>query len=79
MVAKRQSRSNAVNLEQVLAKYWELANLDPEVTKGSITGQLKALDALCAELSPVAAETKAAMPGAGVYRAAWMAEAGREN
>ena len=39
-----------INREQILAKYWELANLTPETTKGNITGQLKALDSLCEEL-----------------------------
>jgi hypothetical protein len=79
VVSKRQVRSAVVNREQVLAKYWELANLDPEVTKGSITGQLKALDSLCAELSPVAADAKTQLPVPGVYRSAWMPQAGREN
>ena len=39
-----------IDRDQILAKYWELANLTPEETKGNITGQLKALDALCEEL-----------------------------
>jgi hypothetical protein len=29
--------------EQVLARLWEIANLGPEMTRGSITGQVKAL------------------------------------
>jgi hypothetical protein len=29
--------------EQVLARLWEIANLSPEMTRGSITGQVKAL------------------------------------
>ena len=37
--------------DQILNRYWELANLDSEQTKGNITGQLKALDSLCEELA----------------------------
>ena len=29
--------------DQVLARLWEIANLSPEMTRGSITGQVKAL------------------------------------
>ena len=29
--------------EQVLARLWEIANLGPEMTRGSITGQVKAI------------------------------------
>ncbi len=36
---------------QILNKYWDLADLDPEKTKGNILGQLKALDSLCEELA----------------------------
>jgi hypothetical protein len=35
---------------QTLKRYWELANLDPETTKGDITTQLKALNSLCQKL-----------------------------
>ncbi len=44
------STATKIDREQILAKYWELANLTPEETKGNVTGQLKALDALCKEL-----------------------------
>jgi hypothetical protein len=61
-----------IDRDQILARYWELANLSPEETKGNITGQLKALEALCEELRlkpndsnrPVTRE---------IYRSAWMA------
>ena len=36
---------------QILNRYWDLADLDPEKTKGNILGQLKALDSLCEELA----------------------------
>jgi hypothetical protein len=35
---------------QTLKRYWEIANLDPETTKGDITRQLKALNSLCQKL-----------------------------
>ena len=57
-----------INYEQVLAKYWELANLTADATKGSITGQLKALELLCEELRRVPGET--AKPE--IYPSAWM-------
>jgi hypothetical protein len=34
--------------EQVLNRLWEIANLSPEVTRGSITGQVKALSMIIA-------------------------------
>jgi hypothetical protein len=34
--------------EQVLARLWEIANLRPEMTRGSITGQVKALSMIVA-------------------------------
>jgi hypothetical protein len=34
--------------EQVLARLWEIANLGPEITRGSITGQVKALSMIVA-------------------------------
>ena len=77
-MSKRRSGAASVTLSQVLEKYWELANLDPEVTKGTITGQLKALDSLCVELAE-GGEEKAVLKSAAVYRSAWMPQPGREN
>jgi hypothetical protein len=34
--------------EQVLARLWEIANMSPEMTRGSITGQVKALSMIVA-------------------------------
>ena len=34
--------------EQVLARLWQIANLSPEMTRGSITGQVKALSLIVA-------------------------------
>ncbi|HEV2272779.1 MAG TPA: hypothetical protein VGR96_01365 [Acidobacteriaceae bacterium] len=67
-------RGADVGRDRILARYWELANLDPEVTKGTITGQLKALDALCEEIG-LAPHTKESAPPAAsqaIYRSAWM-------
>ena len=58
-----------IDYEQILARYWELANLDLTSTKGSITGQLKALELLCEELRR-APEGPAAKPR--IYQSAWM-------
>jgi hypothetical protein len=50
--------------EQVLARLWEIANLSPDVTRGSITGQVKALSMIVAmqnfipDRPAVASETK---------------------
>src|ERR1700712_421804 len=36
-------RNLNVGRDQILARLWDLANLNPEATKGSMTGQIKAL------------------------------------
>ena len=61
---------------QILNRYWELANLDENQTKGNIMGQLKALDSLCEELAPQAKPKTSAKQAAPpeIYRAAWMPE-----
>jgi len=58
---------------RILERYWELANLDPSQTKGNITGQLHALDSLCAELArtPAAKQKPAATPPMEIYRSEW--------
>jgi hypothetical protein len=38
----------SLDREQVLARLWEIANLSPEMTRGSITGQVKALSMIVA-------------------------------
>jgi hypothetical protein len=45
--AEGQHRLN-LDREQVLARLWEIANLSPEMTRGSITGQVKALSMIVA-------------------------------
>jgi hypothetical protein len=50
LVAQETERLHRLNLgrEQVLARLWEIANLSPEMTRGSITGQVKALSMIVA-------------------------------
>ena len=54
--------------EQILARLWQLANLDPETTRGSIAGQIKAMSMIVAieglipDSRQTAAAAKAAAP-----------------
>jgi hypothetical protein len=57
--------------DQILNRYWELANLNTIMTKGNITGQLKALDSLCEELAAQAGKSKKTLPAPEIYRSAW--------
>jgi hypothetical protein len=79
---RRESTATGLTIgrDQILVKYWELANLEPEKTKGSITGQLKALDTLCEELR-LAPNKDSAKPLSAleIYRSAWMAGRPRTN
>ena len=79
---RKESAAPGLNIdrEQILAKYWELANLTPETTKGSITGQLHALESLCIELrlAPNKDSTKP-LPAQEIYRSAWMTGSRRAN
>jgi hypothetical protein len=67
--------------EQVLNRLWELANMGPEMTRGSITGQVKALSMIVAmenfipDRHAAPPETTAPTPPAQpkVYVAAWLA------
>ena len=66
--------------EQVLNRLWELAHLGPEMTRGSITGQVKALSIIVAmenfipDPRAVAAEKKSAPApvNAQIYQSAWL-------
>ena len=62
-----------IGREQILGKYWELANLAAAETKDNIGGQLKALDSLCEELGLKTPETggQPERP-VDVYRAEWL-------
>jgi hypothetical protein len=67
--------------EQVLARLWHLAGLGPEITRGSITGQVKALSIIVAmenfipDPRAITAEKKSApAPTAQIYQSAWLRE-----
>jgi hypothetical protein len=74
-----QSRLNQ-SRDRVLARLWEIADLDPEMTRGSMSGQVKALSLIAAieGLIPgrraASAQSKPAPPPvtADIYRAAWL-------
>jgi hypothetical protein len=58
---------------QILNRYWALANLDSELTKGNITGQLKALDSLCEELAQTQAGKPRQTPHTlDIYQSEWL-------
>ena len=65
--------------EQVLARLWEIANLSPEMTRGSITGQVKALSMIVAMQNlipdrPAKSSEKKSSPApipSQIYAAAW--------
>jgi hypothetical protein len=60
---------------QVLNRYWELARLGPDKTRGNILGQLKALDSLREEQTSALTRFPTNQVRLnGIYRAAWMAE-----
>ena len=65
--------------EQVLARLWEIANLSPDMTRGSITGQVKALSMIVAiqnlipdRLADYSEKKSAPAPAhAQIYASAW--------
>ena len=73
--------------EQILARLWELANLNPEATRGSMAGQIKALSMIVAieglipsgtmndrRLSPSQTQPAAPPVDAQIYNSAWRPE-----
>src|ERR1700685_4535862 len=79
--SKEQRRLN-LSREKILASLWEVANLSPEMTRGSITGQVKALSMIVAieglipDRRSVPEQNKSAPPpvNSQIYRAAWLRE-----
>ncbi len=70
--------------DQILARLWELANLSPEATRGSMAGQIKALSMIVAieglipsgtmndrRLSPSGTQPAASPVKAQIYSAQW--------
>jgi hypothetical protein len=68
-----------VDREQVLNRLWEIANLGPEMTRGSVTGQVKALSMIVAmenfipDRRAVASEKNSTpAPAPQIYASAWL-------
>src|SRR5580698_6019499 len=68
-------RPFTLDREQVLFRLWQIANLSPEITRGSVTGQVKSLSIIVAMESfipdrrAVSAEKKSApVPTAQIYQ-----------
>jgi hypothetical protein len=58
--------------DQILNRYWDLANLDADTTKGNITGQLKALDSLCEQMAATqTTKPNKTLPAVEIYRSGW--------
>jgi hypothetical protein len=80
-------RRQELRREQVLARLWEIAKLSPEMTRGSITGQVKALSMIVAIESLIpdrragSSEKKPAapLPHAEIYPAAWLGRRQEKN
>jgi hypothetical protein len=76
-----------VSRDQVLARLWEIAHLSPEMTRGSITGQVKALSMIIAieglipDRRAASAQNKPAPPPvtAQIYQAEWLRKQRGEN
>jgi hypothetical protein len=70
--------------EQVLTRLWEIANLSPEMTRGSVTAQVKALTMIVAieglipsgtnDRRAVSSEKNSALPTAQISAVAWRGE-----
>jgi hypothetical protein len=77
-------RQLSLGRDQILARLWELANLSPEATRGSIAGQVKALSMIVAieglipkpdlarRLSPSGSQPAAPPVKAQIYESEWL-------
>ena len=89
LVQKEAEGLHPLNLgrDQVLARLWEIANLGPEMTRNSITGQIKALQIIVAMEGLIPdrragarlansqeKNTAPSPPHAPFYKAAWLRE-----
>jgi hypothetical protein len=80
--AAERLRQQEQRREQVLDRLWEIAKLSPEMTRNSITGQVRAISMIVAIEGLVpdrragSAENKSAppLPQADIYRAEWLRE-----
>ncbi len=74
-------RHFTLDREQVLVRLWQIANLGPELTRGSVTGQVKSLSIIVAmenfipDRRAASAEKKSApAPTAQIYKSEWLRE-----
>jgi hypothetical protein len=74
-------RRSTASRQQVLDRLWELANLSPEMTRGSITGQVKvlsmivAIEGLIPDRRANSAENKPVpLPTPQIYQSEWLRE-----
>ena len=74
-------RRQSLDRDQVLNRLWEIANLSPEMTRGSVTGQVKALSMIVAmenfipDRRAISSEKKSApAPAPEIYASAWLRE-----
>ncbi len=71
--AVEEQRRPNLDRQQVLDRLWEIANLSPEMTRGSVTGQVKALTIIVAMENFIpnrlaaSAEKKSAAPTPQIY------------
>jgi hypothetical protein len=78
--AEERQRQQEQRREQVLDRLWEIAKMSPEMTRNSITGQVKALSMIVAieglipDRRAGSSENKPAppLPPAEIYNAAWL-------
>jgi hypothetical protein len=69
-----------IGREQVLTRLWEIANMSPEMTRNSVTGQVKALsmivsiEGLIPDRRAGSSEKKSPLPRPNTYRASWLPE-----
>src|ERR1700677_5045473 len=76
-----------VGRDQVLRRLWEIANMDPEMTRSSMSAQVKAIsmivaiESLIPDRRAVAAQSKSVPPPVhpGFYKAAWLRQLEGEN
>jgi hypothetical protein len=83
-LAAERLRRQELRREQVLDRLWEISKMSPEMTRGSITGQVKALAMIVAIEGLIPdrrAEKKSAPPPpeVDIYPAAWLGRQPEKN
>ena len=83
-LAAERLRKQELRREQVLDRLWEISKMSPEMTRGSITGQVKALAMIIAIEGLIPdrrAEKKSAPPPpeVDIYPAAWLGRQQEKN